>query len=156
MIQQLMVFGTGTGTGSIPALSTTGNINNTGGQIEDAFDGSLSTKVWRSQEISTNNHTGSMIFTWSTAFPVYSSIRIAVAMASSSNRSTAVNITDAAGNVHSTTVTNQSEVGGNAVIPLANLNSSYPYFTIKKIEFFNSHNPAAVAAIEIDGSILIY
>ena len=76
MIHQLMLGISDTNL--IPVLSTTGNINLAIGTIANAFDGSRNTYVYRSQRISTNNHTGSMIFTWPTAIAVYSTIKIGV------------------------------------------------------------------------------
>lgn len=152
MIQQLMLISSDTAT--IPALSTTGNINLSAGTIANAFDGSGNTLVYRSQLISTNNHTGSMIFTWPTAIPVNSTIKIGVAMASTYYQITAVNITDIDGNTLSTSVTNQWN--GTGPITAVSINHTYPYSTIKKIEFVNSYNPASVSQIEIDGTVLTY
>ena len=152
MIHQLMF--TSGDTATMPVLSTTGNINTSGGTIDDAFDGSGNTFLYRSQLNSTNNHQGSMIFTWPTAISVNSTIKIGVAMGSSNYRTTAVNITDVNGNTHVTSVTNLWN--GTGPITAVSINHTYPSSTIKIIEFFNSYNPAAVSQIEIDGSILIY
>ena len=149
MIQQLMF-----GASELPELSTTGTINTSGGTIENAFDGSGNTFVYRSQLNSTNVHQGSMIFTWPTAITVNSTIKIGVAMASSNTQTTGVNITDINGNTHVTSVTQQ----WNGIGPLSavSINHTYPYSTIKKMEFFNTYNPATVSQIEIDGTVLTY
>ena len=152
MIQQLMLISSDTVI--MPVLSTTGNINLSAGTIANAFDGSRNTYLYRSQLVSTNNHTGSMIFTWPTAISVNSTIKIGVAMASSNTRTTAVNITDIDGNTLSTSVTNQWN--GTGPITAVSINHTYPYSTIKIIEFVNSYNPATVSQIEIDGTVLTY
>ena len=152
MIHQLMF--TSGDTATMPVLSTTGNINISAGTIDDAFDGSGNTFLYRSQLNSTNNHSGSMIFTWPTAITVNSTIKIGVAMGSSNYRTTAVNITDVNGNTHVTSVTNLWT--GIGPITAVSINHTYPYSTIKKIEFVNSYNPASVSQIEIDGTVLTY
>lgn len=152
MIQQLMLIPSDTVI--MPVLSTTGNINLSAGTIANAFDGSGNTLVYRSQLISTNNHTGSMIFTWPTAIPVNSTIKIGVAMGSSFSQTTAVNITDIDGNTHVTSVTNSWN--GNGPISAVSINNGYPYSTIKSMQFVNSYNPATVSQIEIDGTVLTY
>lgn len=150
MIQQLM-FGAGR---ELPYLSTSRTFTHSYGTIEHAFDGNSSTYIYRSDISPIHNLTGSMIFTWPTAIPVNSTIKIGLAMASSFVKTTGVNITDINGNTHLTSVTNQWN--GNTPISAVSINHTYPYSTIKKMEFVNSYNPACVSNIEIDGTVLVY
>ena len=149
MIQQLM-FGAGR---QLPYLSTSATFTHSYGTIENAFDGSRNTYVWRSNIAPLHQLSGYMIFTWPTAISVNSSIKIGLAMSSSSSRTTGVNIIDAYGNTHVTSVTNHWPSGGISAYPI---NHAYPYSTIKEMQFINSYNPATVSQIEIDGTVLTY
>lgn len=143
-----------------PSISYSGTTNWSSGAFGNIFDGSLSTFAARSNytpsSSTLNQHGGKLICHWNNgAISAGSSLRFSAIWPSSNSRTVPIYITDGSGNVHQSSVTSQGSGVVGVTAGLWSLNSSYPYASISKIEFFNGYNPVFVYGIERSGSMLI-